>query len=90
MPLFFLLSGICMTLSYGKKTYIGSTICCGKEGKCLDTVVSWQPLHQLHLKNAYIFIALIYLIKSIKFISYLYCYSDSTLIQHSRLIKFTE
>ena len=29
MPLFFLLSGFCMTLGYGQKNYTGSTICCG-------------------------------------------------------------
>ena len=29
MPLFFLLSGFCMTLGYGKKNYTASTICCG-------------------------------------------------------------
>ena len=27
MPVFFLLSGFCMTLGYGKKNYSGSTIC---------------------------------------------------------------
>ena len=29
MPLFFLLSGFCMTLGYGKKKFTCSTICCG-------------------------------------------------------------
>ena len=29
MPLFFLLSGFCMTLGYGKKKYTSSTLCCG-------------------------------------------------------------
>ena len=29
MPLFFLLSGFCLTLAYGKKKYIKSTVCCG-------------------------------------------------------------
>ena len=27
MPLFFVLSGFCMTLAYGKKNYAGSTLC---------------------------------------------------------------
>ena len=29
MPVFFLLSGFCLTLGYGKKKYTRSTLCCG-------------------------------------------------------------
>ena len=29
MPLFFLLSGFCLTLGYGRKKYTQSTVCCG-------------------------------------------------------------
>ena len=29
MPVFFLLSGFCLTLGYGKKKYARSTLCCG-------------------------------------------------------------
>ena len=33
MPLFFLLSGFCLTLGYGKKVYDGFTFCCNKPNK---------------------------------------------------------
>ena len=29
MPIFFLLSGFCLTLAYGQKKYAGFTVCCG-------------------------------------------------------------
>ncbi len=40
MPLFFMLSGYCLTLGYGRKKYSGLTACCGS-CKRVDQASSW-------------------------------------------------
>ncbi len=40
MPLFFMLSGYCLTLGYGRKKYSGLTACCGP-CKRVDQASSW-------------------------------------------------
>ncbi len=40
MPLFFMLSGYCLTLGYGKKIYAGLTACCGRCQR-VDKASSW-------------------------------------------------
>ena len=42
MPLFFLLSGFCLTLGYGRTKYTRSTVCCGRLA-CTDACNCCRP-----------------------------------------------
>merc|ERR1712226_32197 len=43
MPLFFLLSGFCLTLGYGRSRYTRASVCCGKL-RCIDACNCCRPI----------------------------------------------
>ena len=45
MPLFFLLSGFCLTLGYGRTKYTRSAICCGRLA-CTDACNCCRPMRR--------------------------------------------